>query len=182
MTHSNDSTGFLRDLDVPLDDYSQTSERNPSRDFGVPTRRSRFEPVPLLAALASVLCFGLSVMVITPDLKLAWPLEYNGQIIVVGILLGVMNLCTGTVVPHALLLLEARFGKSTLQNYEGLLTNRILTPRVSTTWRVILFVFIALPIGLGVAYKQFSGGKSSIRITHVDNLKVSASLLTHALG
>ncbi|KAK3715418.1 hypothetical protein LTR37_007146 [Vermiconidia calcicola] len=76
-----------------------------------------------------------------------------------------MNLCTLTVVPYTFILLEARFGSSSLQNYEALLTSQVLSPGAKLIWRLALGFFIVLPLGLSVAYKRFLGGTSSAQIT-----------------
>ncbi|KAL8754928.1 MAG: hypothetical protein Q9199_003990 [Rusavskia elegans] len=72
-----------------------------------------------------------------------------------------MNMCLGSVAPTLYLLLEARFGLSTLQNYNGILRNQFFSPRLSFVWRVIIGLATALPLGLSVAYKTFTGGSSA---------------------
>lgn len=84
----------------------------------------------------------------------------NRQLIVLGFLLGIMNLCLSTVSPFFMLLLEARFGRSTLQNYSGLLQMQMFAPQLTFHWRVAHFTLLALPICLSVAYKGFNGGSS----------------------
>lgn len=55
---------------------------------------------------------------------------------------------------------EARFGRSKLQNYDNILRNEVMGPRLDLIWRTALASFMALPIGLSVAYKTFSGGSN----------------------
>ena len=136
-------------------------------------KRKRFETIPLVTAAVASLCLALSYFVIAPSSRASWMLGFNGQIIVIGFLLGVMNLCTGAVVPHALLILEARYGRSRLQNYECLLTNKVLAPKASLLWRILLIMFMALPLGLSVAYKKFTGGHSVTQLKNVDYMQVS---------
>nr|POE61020.1 hypothetical protein CFP56_64729 [Quercus suber] len=174
-THLN--SRLLPQLGCPSSE-GQIPENDDIRSLGVHSGRRYFETMPLIAVSISLLCFFVSILIITPTLKLAWLLEYNGQIIVIGFLLGVMNLCTTTVVPHVLLLIEARFGISSLQNYEGLLTNRPLSPRLSLYWRLTLALLLALPLGLAVAYKRFIGGLSTIQIAPFPPLEVSQSVST----
>ncbi|KAI4260498.1 MAG: hypothetical protein L6R42_004022 [Xanthoria sp. 1 TBL-2021] len=70
-------------------------------------------------------------------------------------------MCLGSVAPTLYLLLEARFGLSTLQNYNGILRNQFFSPRLSFVWRVIIGLATALPLGLSVAYKTFTGSSSA---------------------
>ncbi len=72
--------------------------------IGEPARKRHFEYVHLSAAAVSLLCLLVGVLTITPSLKIAWSLRFSGQIIVLGFLLGIMNLCMQTVVPHSFLL------------------------------------------------------------------------------
>jgi hypothetical protein len=74
-----------------------------------------------------------------------------------------MNLCLGSVAPR-LLLLEARFGQSALQNYDGILRNQVFASRLSIFWRLVLAIMLGLPIGLSAAYKSFSDGESVVHI------------------
>ena len=55
---------------------------------------------------------------------IAWTLGYSGQIQVIGVLLSIMNICLTTLASRIFLLLEVRFGRSTLTNLEGLLRNQ----------------------------------------------------------
>lgn len=146
---------------------------NNSHRVGKSARKARFEPVALLAVAISLVCLALSVCVVTSRLRIAWTLGFNGQIIAIGFLLGIQNLCMAAVVPHGLLLLECRFGKSTLQNYESLLANRVFVPRSSLIWRLVLTTLIALPLGLSVAYKRFAGGSSTALIRDPGFIEVS---------
>lgn len=86
----------------------------------------------------------------------------NRQLIVVGLLLSIMNLCLGSLAPTLFLLLEAKFGPSTLQNYDGILRNQPLASELSLAWRMALGLMLALPLGLSAAYKNFSGGESTM--------------------
>ncbi|KAG6358519.1 hypothetical protein INS49_014403 [Diaporthe citri] len=96
----------------------------------------------------------------------AWSLGVaNNQLIVIGFLLSIMNLCLGSVTSTFFLLIEARFGSSILQNYDGILRNKPTAPKLGLPWRVVLTLFLILPIAVSVAYKTFKGGESSMRVT-----------------
>lgn len=88
----------------------------------------------------------------------------NYQLVALGFLVSVMNLCLKSVTPTLFLLLEARFGSSILQNYDGLLRNQLFKPRLSFSWRVVLVLMLAIPLGLSAAYKRFLGGESGLHI------------------
>lgn len=149
-----------------LNEYDLVAELNtdPGLPLGKPARKALFEKGHVFATALSWICLLAACLTVTPQLRLAWLLRFDGQIVVIGFLLGVMNLCTSTVVPQTLLLLERRFGRSSLQNYEALLQSRPLSPGTSPVWRLTLAFFVALPLGLSVVYKRFLGGTSSASI------------------
>ena len=91
-----------------------------------------------------------------------------------GFPLSIMQLCLVSVAPAVFLLLEARFGRSTLQNYEGLLRNRVHGTGLSHVWRFILVVMVVLPLALSIAYKTFTGGEST-RIVNAGDYMPDAS-------
>ncbi|CAK4033064.1 Hypothetical predicted protein [Lecanosticta acicola] len=73
-----------------------------------------------------------------------------------------MELCRARVGSSFFLHLEARFGRSKLQNYDGILMGGIFKPKMDFLWRLVILFVIALPIALSVGYKQFQiGGESS---------------------
>jgi hypothetical protein len=88
----------------------------------------------------------------------------NNQLIAVGFLLSIMNLCLASVTSTFCLLIEARFGDSILQNYDGILRNKPLAPRLGLRWRLVLTFFLVVPIAVSVAYKTFKGGQSAKRV------------------
>lgn len=132
--------------------------------LGKPTSKKRLHTLHALSATLSLVCLGVAIAAVANE-RFSWKLgKENRQLIVLGFLLGIMNLCLKTVTPTAFLLLEARFGPSTLQNYEGLLRNQVLSARLSFYWRLLLGLMLALPLALSVAYKTFSGGESRLRV------------------
>lgn len=145
--------------------FVDDEERYHHLPLGRPTKKRRFEYVHILATAVSWICLVVAYITIVPHLPLAWRLGFNGQIILIGLLLSIMNVCSSTVLPYTFLLLEARFGPSSLQNYEALLTSRTTLPQTRLIWRLALGLSILLPLGLSVAYKRFLGGRSSAEIT-----------------
>ena len=105
--------------------------------------------------------------------SISWRLGLkNYQLIVVGFLLSIMNLSLGSVAPTLFLLLEARFGSSTFQNYDGIIRNQVFSSRLSFVWRLVLGLMAALPLGLSAAYKNFPGGESAMKVnaaTYIGN-------------
>ncbi|KAF4874768.1 hypothetical protein CGCSCA1_v006124 [Colletotrichum siamense] len=120
-----------------------------------------------MAAIALV-CSAMSIFVVASS-YVSWCLGVgNHQLIVIGFLLSIMSQCLASVTPTLFLLLEAQSGKSTLQNFDAILRNRPLASKLSFAWRMVLAAMLALPIGLSVAYKTFTGGESSINIHSTD--------------
>ena len=110
----------------------------------------------------SAICLIASILVISPGLIISWHLQFQGQIILIGLLLSVMNHCLmARVMPRTFLVLEARLGTSVLQHYSAILTNSYWAPNTGIIWRVVVLSFVLLPIGLSIGYKQFLGGVSS---------------------
>ncbi|KXH27013.1 hypothetical protein CSAL01_09199 [Colletotrichum salicis] len=64
--------------------------------------------------------------------------------------------------------MEANYGESTIQNYDAILRNKPLASRLGVPWRIVLSLMLALPIGLSVAYKTFTGGESKMTVNSVD--------------
>ena len=71
-----------------------------------------------------------------------------------------MNRCFLVLAPKFFYIIEARWGKSTLQNYDAILRNSVRVSCSSHLWRVNLAVFLALPFALSLGYKEplFKGG------------------------
>jgi hypothetical protein len=91
----------------------------------------------------------------------------NHQLIVVGFLISIMNLSLGGITSAFFLLIEARFGASTLQNYDGIIRNKFLGSGLGLVWRFVLALMMLLPLALSVAYKNFTDGASAARIDAV---------------
>lgn len=150
---------------------SSSTKRSPPA-LGKPTRKKKIHILNVLITLLSLLCLVIAILTVANE-SISWRLGVgNRQLIVVGFLLSIMNLCLGSVVPTLFLLLEATFGPSTIQNYDGILRNQPLTSKLSLAWRMALGLMWALPLGLSAAYKNFSGGESTIMVdamTYIGN-------------
>ncbi|KAL8941150.1 MAG: hypothetical protein Q9216_002415 [Gyalolechia sp. 2 TL-2023] len=142
-----------------------SSNRQPaSPALGKPATKKRFHVPHLVAAAIAITCLVLAITAVANE-SISWRLGRNNyQLIVLGFLLSIMNLSLSSVAPLLFLVLEARFGSSTLQNYSGILLNRIFSPRLSLVWRLVLGLVTALPLGLSVAYKTFTGGESAMTV------------------
>ncbi|KAI4129187.1 MAG: hypothetical protein LQ338_002346 [Usnochroma carphineum] len=142
--------------------FAASNHQPPRPPLGRPTTKKRFHIVHLSAAIISLLCLALAITAVASE-DVSWHLGVNNrQLIVLGFLLSIMNMCFSSVTPTLFLHLEARFGPSTLQNYNGILVNQISSSKLSIVWRLILGIALALPLGLGVAYKTFTGGSSAM--------------------
>lgn len=133
--------------------------------LGKPQVKPYFNWVDLLAVFVSFASLTASICVVSPRLSLSWSLGYEDQLVVIGFLLSVMNICLYRVVPTMFLILEYRWGTSCLQNYDAILRNSLTLSQTSEVWRAILLMMIALPLGLSAAYKRFPGGQTTIPIT-----------------
>lgn len=135
--------------------------------LGKPTKKQRLPLKDAATAVISLISCIAAVLVVSNE-TLSWKLGASGanhQLIVIGVLLSIMSLCLGSVAPTLFLVLEARFGASFLQNYDGIIRNQPLASSLSFVWRLIMGMMIILPIGLSVAYKTFSGGESAVRVS-----------------
>ncbi|KAK1446166.1 hypothetical protein CMEL01_10409 [Colletotrichum melonis] len=119
-------------------------------------------------AILSFIYLALGILVVSHE-SISWYLGVgNNQLIVVEFLLSITSLCLGSVAPNLFILIEARFGESTIQNYDGLLRNKPTASRLGMSWRVALILMLALPIALSVAYKTFTVGESRMDIDSFD--------------
>ncbi|KAK0382422.1 hypothetical protein CLIM01_00235 [Colletotrichum limetticola] len=119
-------------------------------------------------AILSFIYLALGILVVSHE-SISWYLGVgNNQLIVVEFLLSITSLCLGSVAPNLFILIEARFGESTIQNYDGLLRNKPTASRLGMSWRVALILMLALPIALSVAYKTFTVGENRMDIDSFD--------------
>ncbi|KAL8662070.1 MAG: hypothetical protein Q9202_005044 [Teloschistes flavicans] len=150
----------LRDISAEV----SSTDDLPRPSFGEPIAKTRLPVLHLFTAITALLCLALALAAVVSE-RISWHLGVdNRQIIVLGFLLSVMNICLASVTPTLFLHLEARFGSSTLQNYNGILRNQFFSSRLSAVWRLTIGLTLALPLGLSVAYKTFTGGSSAIPV------------------
>ncbi|KAK4031165.1 hypothetical protein C8A01DRAFT_21586 [Parachaetomium inaequale] len=130
--------------------------------LGKPNKPTLASVSYMLAVLVSLGWLALGILATTPTFTLAWKLGFQGQIVLVGLLLSIMNICTSVVLSSVFLLVEARFGPSRLQHYQAILTGKWTGASVSLTWRLVLVAVVVLPLALSVAYKQLLGGTAEL--------------------
>ncbi|KAM0802951.1 hypothetical protein BDR22DRAFT_74889 [Usnea florida] len=165
-------TGDDLEADSRSQERASSSTKRSPPSLGNPTRKKKVHILDILSTLLSLLCLVIAIVTVANE-SISWRLGVgNRQLIVVGFLLSIMNLCLGSLAPTLFLLLEAKFGPSTIQNYDGILRNQPLTSKLSLAWRMVLGLMLALPLGLSAAYKNFSGGQSTIMVdamTYIGN-------------
>ncbi len=132
--------------------------------LGKPRKKSDVDLIDIVAVMVSLTCLIISVCVVTPRLGLAWRLGFEDQIVIIGFLLSIMNLCLRNGISLWFLIFEERWGGSTLQNYDAILRNTALLSQTSFLWRGTILTLIVLPLALSVAYKRFTGGESSTNV------------------
>lgn len=147
--------------------YSQVPSGT-SKSLGVPERRWYCDQSHVLALLGCVICFMVSILAIQPTIGPTWSLSWNlgltNQLVVVGLLLSLMNECTGILAPTFFLILETRRTSPTLQNYEAIIKKSVFLDKADVRWRACFFILTLLPLGLSAAYKKLIGGSSTIEI------------------
>lgn len=150
--------------DTPYQYKKERPLHQPPPPLGKPIKKKKIHILDVLITLLSLLCLVIAIVTVANE-SISWRLGVgNRQLIVLGFLLSIMNLCLGSLTPSLFLLLEAKFGPSTIQNYDGILRNRPLSSRLSLTWRMTLGLMMALPLGLSAAYKNFFGGESIMMV------------------
>jgi hypothetical protein len=161
---AGDQEQLLQLQPIPASSAVSLLNKSSFPPLGKPTVKKRIHIFDLLAVGVSLICLAVAVIAVA-DESVSWRLGVGtNQLIVLGFLLSMMNLCLAGVASGLFLLIEARFGRSTIQNYDGILRNQVFATRLSGTWRLVLGFTMALPIGLSVAYKRFSGGESVMQV------------------
>ncbi|KAJ9614555.1 hypothetical protein H2200_002692 [Cladophialophora chaetospira] len=131
--------------------------------LGKPSRRTRSDLSDLLSVMVSLLCFGIGVAAIA-DSRFATRLGQTNQLVVIGFILSIMSFISFKQAQTFMLVLEARFGQSTLQNYDAILRDEKLGSQTSNIVRFALLFLFGLPLGLSASYKQFVGGSTTISV------------------
>lgn len=133
--------------------------------LGKPTVKPRLEWTDAFTVASSLAALVLAIVVVANH-HVAWWLSYSAQIQVLGVLLSIMNLCLTTLASRIFLLLEVRFGRSSLSNFEGILRNQALLNRLDGVWRVAIMSMLVIGPGLDVLPKAsfLKSGSSSVRL------------------
>ncbi|KAL8747612.1 MAG: hypothetical protein Q9190_000547 [Brigantiaea leucoxantha] len=138
----------------------QYSEAQVPLNLGRPQRKKRFNIKDAAVILGNWICFAVACITINgvPGYRsIPWSLGVTRQFQIIGFLLSLMYQFFQRIAPKFYLLLEASMG-SYLQNYEAILRNSSVRPNTNPVWRAILMIFIIIPSGLSVIYKNFDHG------------------------
>ncbi|KAF5588144.1 hypothetical protein FPANT_6676 [Fusarium pseudoanthophilum] len=149
----------------PSDDVSAYEPFNTNqehRGLGNPIKRRLCDLSEIAALILSFFCSIVGLICCFDPLTAAG-LEQKYQLIVVGLMLSLMDLCTAKLSTTVFLQLESRWA-SLLQNYDSIIKRSVLGSllnwrRGSQRWTLLLASCLAFPLLLSVAYKTFVGGK-----------------------
>jgi hypothetical protein len=154
----------------PSDDVSAHEPFNTGqehRGLGNPIKRRLCDVSEIVALILSFCCsiVGLICCFHPPT---AGSLEQKYQLIVVGLVLSLMDLCTAKLSTIVFLQLETRWA-SLIQNYDSIIKKSILGSllngrRGSQRWTLLLSASLAFPLLLSVGYKSFVGGKVTTEV------------------
>ncbi|KAL6364367.1 hypothetical protein LRP88_01767 [Fusarium phalaenopsidis] len=166
---------------VPLDQRPRTGfvqaadlDSAPELSYGVPTKKSSWNTIDVLALMVSYLCCALCFIVVAPSFPLAWTLGFNSQIVALGFLISIMTMCNKRIATRFLVSVEIRWGSSALQNLEAILGSSIFIPKSDLVCRVAILILSALPLVLSASYKTFSGGSVMNTVTDRSIVKYGA--------
>ena len=134
-----------------------------TNSLGQPIEKPYYTTQDVFMIFLSLLCLFLGIMAVA-YVPLAGHLGQKNQLVLIGLLLSLMGACTQKQTQLLLITLEARFGASTLQDYDSILRYSILDGNVNWVLRVAIGSVLALPLGLSASYKQFVGGTTTIHI------------------
>jgi hypothetical protein len=157
---------MLSDSYQPLHWTNKYADRIKTRKIGLSASKPRIRVLDITVLLISFVCCVTALLTVLDD-HLSWYLGLQYQFVVIGLMMSIMNICLAYSLPFAFLLIEARYGNSTLQNYQAILQNSFFGSHISLSWRLALSTFTLLPLGLSIAYKLFTGGSSTWPIQHV---------------
>lgn len=159
----------MADVQVRTSVESSPSQHQPaksdadpvSHSLGEPSRKKNLKVLDLLVVLVTWICLAIAVIAITPRLDVAWTLQLQHQLQVIGLMLSIMSQCTQIVAPKLWIMVEACSNRPKLQNFDAIFRNSIMTSNAHLVWRALLLAVILLPIGLSLSYKVFVGGHST---------------------
>ncbi|KAF5616952.1 uncharacterized protein FTJAE_12827 [Fusarium tjaetaba] len=151
--------------DVSAYEPFNTSQEH--RGLGNPIQR-RLCDLSEIAALILSFCCSIVGIICCFHPATAVSLEQKYQLIVVGLMLSLMDLCTARLSTIVFLQLETRWA-SLLQNYDSIIKKSILGSllngrRGSQRWTLLLPASLAFPLLLSVGYKSFVGGKVTTQV------------------
>ncbi|KAG5784527.1 hypothetical protein H9Q73_001817 [Fusarium xylarioides] len=154
----------------PSDDVSAYKPFNISqehRGLGKLIKRQRCD-LSEIAALILSFCCSIVGLICCFHPPTAASLEQKYQLIVVGLMLSLMDLCTAKLSTIVFLQLETRWA-SLLQNYDSIIKKSILGSllnwrRGSQRWTLLLSASLAFPLLLSVGYKSLVGGKVTTEV------------------
>ncbi|RGP67322.1 hypothetical protein FSPOR_6082 [Fusarium sporotrichioides] len=148
----------------PSDDVSAYEPFNSGqehRGLGKPMKRRLCDVSEIAALFLSFCCSIVGLICCFHDASAA-NLGQKYQLIVVGLMLSIMDLCTGKLSTIVFLQLETRWA-SLLQNYDVIVKRSVLGSllnmrRGSQRWTLLLSASLAFPLLLSIGYKTFVGG------------------------
>lgn len=129
--------------------------------LGVPKKRNHCDPSEVAALVLSICC-SITGLVCCFHRATAARLGQKYQLIIVGLMLSMMDICTSKLSTTVFLQLETRWA-SLLQNYDVIVKKSVLGSllnmrRGSQRWTFLLSASLAFPLLLSVGYKTFVGG------------------------
>ena len=129
----------------------------PSKSIGEPAYRKpvNFNDVFILTTL--MLCSAAALITVRVT-AVAIYLGQTYQLVLLGFLLGIMALCSQRQCLRFFLVIQARYGDSTLQNFEAILRFDAFSTDITRPVKFALLSLFALPLGISAAYKLFTGG------------------------
>jgi hypothetical protein len=154
------NTPFL-EASTSLKQFNESSSVREA--FGRPARKRHVSTADALTLLLTLFCAALAISSVETK-SLATQLGQKNQLVVVGFLMSIMYFCVQRQIRLLLTTLEARFGTATLQDYNAILLSDGFGSSVTAWLRMSLWLQLALPLGLSVAYKQFVGGSTRVPV------------------
>ncbi|KAF4991503.1 hypothetical protein FGRMN_7777 [Fusarium graminum] len=135
--------------------------------LGKPIKRRLCDISEIAALLLSLLCSIVGLICCFHPTAAAG-LGQKYQLIIVGLMLSLMDLCTGKLSTVVFLQLETRWA-SLLQNYDSIVKKTVLGSlmnwrRGSQRWTLLLSASLAFPLLLSVGYKTFVGGRLTTEV------------------
>ena len=153
-------------METTVDNFNQTSFPEAplpgAHCYGKPKSKPLISILYVGAIVVTRLALISTLLTVSPSYHWAAKLEYTNQIIIIDFLLSLMSYNSQRFVSHPLILLEVRFGPSTLQNLDGILRWSPYAHNFGFTRRLSIAASLALPLGLSVLYKRFTGGLGSL--------------------